>query len=552
MSLQANPELQTLLGVAFAQYKTDQGKINAIDSVLRALTAAADVLKAERNAIAPIHSLPNELLADIFYHVHSPPLTSLIIVCRRWHKIAQHTPRLYDHLEFDWIIKRERFQRQLQLSGGVPLVVTIGRLDPSNSTRAIPQLMLNAGRLARLNIGASLSVMVELIDNISRHDFPALFDLQLSVARIGDELDESGSIKPIPLLPSQVLDIRIPRLRRLDLADVEPPWTAIHSLQSLKLSATPQVSLTNPLEFNDLLQVLSACPGLTYVYLRLPIIIAAEQYSSVYLPHLEFLHIQGLPTVRSLQRFLLHVIFPATTSLDVDCPGVSSGNDIRDILVPVHKRLRTVDAPVARSITFQLSEPYPGHIRPLTVSTSTEANRWKERARAASLIFCISTYPTTQPHTRQVLAKILNAVPTATITHLFLGNRFFSTYLSKSAWRTVLPGLPAIECVDLNAGEGSTPFCAALAALVRASRPPFPLRKIKLSIMYRGDDEIGSIERFVDALREMLQEFLDADRRVAKLKIKASLYHEVESEGVDGRIDELRGLVGSLDVKQGW
>ncbi|KAJ7658442.1 hypothetical protein B0H17DRAFT_955289, partial [Mycena rosella] len=53
------------------------------------------VLKAERNALPPIHRLPNELLALVLvmYAIESESLSTLkwtktMLVCRRWYDLA--------------------------------------------------------------------------------------------------------------------------------------------------------------------------------------------------------------------------------------------------------------------------------------------------------------------------------------------------------------------------------------------------------------------------------------------------------------------------------
>src|SRR6266849_6156393 len=59
------------------------------------------ILKAERNSLAPsIHTLPNEIIAQIFRWVvyyGGPPSTSLLLVGG---KIAIHSPELYSTLTF--------------------------------------------------------------------------------------------------------------------------------------------------------------------------------------------------------------------------------------------------------------------------------------------------------------------------------------------------------------------------------------------------------------------------------------------------------------------
>ncbi|KAF9059488.1 hypothetical protein BDP27DRAFT_1431306 [Rhodocollybia butyracea] len=73
------------------------------DSIREAIDSGIDILanlKSYRNAVASISFLPDELLADIFYHVMmqdpwSSKWTQLILVCRRWNRIAINNGRLW-------------------------------------------------------------------------------------------------------------------------------------------------------------------------------------------------------------------------------------------------------------------------------------------------------------------------------------------------------------------------------------------------------------------------------------------------------------------------
>ncbi|KAJ7664990.1 hypothetical protein B0H17DRAFT_854991, partial [Mycena rosella] len=63
------------------------------------------VLKAERNALPPIHRLPNELLTMVLdmYAVGSESLSTLewtktMLVCRRWHDLALAAHALWGHI----------------------------------------------------------------------------------------------------------------------------------------------------------------------------------------------------------------------------------------------------------------------------------------------------------------------------------------------------------------------------------------------------------------------------------------------------------------------
>ncbi|KAJ7057646.1 hypothetical protein C8F01DRAFT_320270 [Mycena amicta] len=325
--------------------------------MLQSLTAVADILKAERNAVAPIHILPNEIIAYILRSAAFPgpfPNVSLLLVCQRWKDIAVQSPELYSTLEFPWALRRVCFFEQLKRSGDAPLRIHIGRLE---DREVMDTLMANAHRLARLQIGGTVESMLALVQKLVEHSFPLLYDLRLAVTRMREDEHDDGDMASIPLLPSAVFDGRIPNLRRLELVAFEPPWTALRSLRYLKINSK-NAPLMHPLDFNGLLALLSACPELIDV--ALDVAVAPERrdlYSTIRLPRLERLMLREQP--RTLQDLLHFVLVPGTTRLDLQPIGVKSGLDIRDLLVPVRKHLRAQTALPPRSITFSVPEPAP-------------------------------------------------------------------------------------------------------------------------------------------------------------------------------------------------
>jgi hypothetical protein len=61
-------------------------------------------------------------------------------------------------------------------------------------------------------------------------------------------------------------------------------------------------------------------------------------------------------------------------------------------------------------------------------------------------VFIIKTEPATKPALRQIMTKVLKALPTQTITHLDASD----AHLAAAAWKTALALLPAIEVVNLQ------------------------------------------------------------------------------------------------------
>ncbi|KAJ7057636.1 hypothetical protein C8F01DRAFT_1027890 [Mycena amicta] len=447
--MSANSELQNILAAAFLPYESHQRKVEALDAMLHSLTAVADILKAERNAVAPIHNLPNEIIAYIFRNATYPgpsPNTSLLLVCQRWKDIAVHSPELYSTIEFPWAFRSICFFEQLKRSGDAPLRVHIGRLE---DTEVMDTLMANAHRLAKLQIGGTVEYLLALVQKLVEHSFPLLYDLRLEVTRMREDEHDNGDMTSIPLLPSAVLDGRIPNLRRLELVAIEPPWTAVQSLRYLTIDSK-NAPLTHPLEFHGLLALLSACPEL--IELDLDVAIAPgrrDLYSTIRLPRLERLQLREQP--RTLQDLLHLVLVPGTTRLSLQPIGVNSGPDISDLLVPVRKHLRDSTALVPRSIIFSVPEHPPNE--PVTHFT-VHLNHKPESLgyRGVGALFSITSHPTTGPSLEQILVKVLETIPTKNITHLCIGDRYYTAFLSEGEWRAALPLLPAVRMCESPTG----------------------------------------------------------------------------------------------------
>ncbi|KAJ7057643.1 hypothetical protein C8F01DRAFT_1371762 [Mycena amicta] len=541
--MSANSELQSILAAALSPYKSHQSRLEAVDTMLY-------ILKAERNSLAPsIHTLPNEIIAQIFRWAGywRPPGTSLLLVCQRWKEIAIHSPELYSTLTFLDEVGHVRFFEQLKRSGDAPLRVNIGRLKDTDS-ELIDSLMANAHRLAQLEIYGEVEYMLEFMQRLVENSFPLLCDLRMAVTMEREDHDQ-GDIASIPLLPSAVLDGRIPNLHSIELVAIEPPWTAIHSLRYLRVTSR-NAPLTHPLELQSLLALLSACPELIELDITVAISPGRRNaYPTIRLPQLERLTLREKS--RTLQDFLHFVLVPATTCLDLHAVDVNSGADIRDLLVPIRKHLRAPGALQPSCITFAV----PGR------NTNVPAKHFRidldhkplGYGRNTSL-FSIISHPASGPFLKQILVKILHAVPTASITQLVIEDWDYSGpgYLSKAEWRVALPLLPALELVDLcGADTGGRTFFEALAdTMVRPeAEVPFWLRTVKVRFHIRDLEGVARAQTFVEHFKRMLRGYIAAGRRLQYATFELMSINEGRAM-LTQNWDELRTLVDKLDFTE--
>ncbi|KAJ6568824.1 hypothetical protein B0H19DRAFT_1256532 [Mycena capillaripes] len=227
------------------------------------------------------------------------------------------------------------------------------------------------------------------------------------------------------------------------------------------------------------LHVLEASPTLTSV--KLGRIITsynpAQSYPVVSLPALEFLWIQD--NVEFCNELLRHIIISPTIRITLYGLGISSGADIVNLLIPVRRHLRAPAASVLRCLQINASESRGTRTHFMISGFSAAAvPNPLEYDRAAILM---NTHPTTEHALRQIMTKILKALPCAMITHLDCRS---TTQLTTTSWKTAIRLLPAPR-------GGVYP----------------PLRHVHLYAYVwkrRGDDEIDIVPPVLEALRNLL------------------------------------------------
>ncbi|KAJ7473165.1 hypothetical protein B0H11DRAFT_1343373 [Mycena galericulata] len=494
----------------------DGGRQGAIDAEIESLYERISLLKAERNAMAPISVLPNELLsqifgfcaADAFRSLHHTKWTRLIFVCKRWYELALASPTLWGYIYFIWLPSDRRILAQLNLSGAVPLTIRIGSVY---SLDQVLPLLAHARRIESLDVGGDIGCILGLMHSMGHHDFPLLRSLSL-IPR--DEGVEEGP-EVHPRLPPELLDGRMPRLSELTLSYIDAPWQSLPPLQSLSLKGRPHPvateTATHHPTFPVLLDVLRSSPQLHT--LKLDMAIAPElhdrQCVPVHLPLLKLLHL--CDTVTHCEDILAYVIFPATTRLELYPQGVNVGVDIRDILVPVRKHLRAPGAPTAKVLALQVQAHDDGDTRYFLATTY--ANTILPARLAGDVLFGINSHPADAPSLRQIMTKVLNAIPTQTITHLDAGAARFTI----KSWKTALRLLPTVTSVSLDINDSATCFLESVHDL---GYDAVSLRSLSLHSFLRSGVELEIVAPFFEALIRVLTEYHARGAPLERLLIK--------------------------------
>ncbi|KAJ7910866.1 hypothetical protein B0H13DRAFT_2011133 [Mycena leptocephala] len=500
----------------------------AIDEELTSLCARIALLRAERNAIAPISVLPNELLVDIFgdfvehwvsHRTLLEPLEKLMLVCRDWCDVILASHRLWGTITCDrWESTPKIFKLQLSRSGAAPLRIHIAQLG---SPDFAPLILANAERVISLDVAGDKS-------------------LALSPKDSGED-----SMTMDACLPPELLEGRLPRLSRLSLSHIDAHWEFLPPLRSLTLKGGPDSPVTS-LTFQVLLGVLRSSPALHTLSLDMMIATGIrERYDPVELRNLELLFL--LDSVGHCEDLLKSIIFPASTRLRLHPQGIPSCAQIRDnILIPIRKHLHAHDAPIAS--TLALGIPCNGSSSPFRIRTYAHEAMHGVHFDKDS-IFAINSFPTDAPSPGaicQIMAEVLKALPTQTITHLDASE----VYLTCPTWKVTLALLPALEKVGLhvNRDQSATRFCEAALELGH------PLCTISIYVFVQQDDAQAAeiTDPFFSALTRLLRAYHTRGRPLKHLY--ARNYYRALALG-DEKYAELRGLVGTLVttyVGPGW
>ncbi|KAJ7615936.1 hypothetical protein FB45DRAFT_801558 [Roridomyces roridus] len=465
-------------------------------------------LKATLNALNPIDTLPNELLSKIFgfyAFLQGPPFdlkwTRVMLVCRRWHDIAVVEQVLWSYVEDSFYSPGyvERVIVQMKRSGAAPLTVRIMSMDESNIYSYF--LLQHAERLRDVDVRGDAVHVIQFMHGLSSHPLSFLRSLSLDPRYKREEVP--GDV--VTVFPDAVLDGRAPGLTELDISHLTINWGLLRGLTKLSLTQTPDTNQSG----THILSVLESSPALTSLKLGRVLTeqIVHQPHHAVSLPLLESLWVQD--EVQFCTPLIQHLVIPPTARIIIYTLGVQTGSDITHLLVLIRKHIRAPGASTIRWLQLEAhgspSTP-PSHLRMAAFSSESvpDALAFDDASLA------INAHPTTGLALRQIMSKILKALPVSTITHLDCRS---ASHLSVTSWKYALALLPALESIYLFVNNGALQLFGALTELTETPKTPsagFPssLKHIHLlAYVYKLRDDA---EDFVPSVLEALRRLLDA------------------------------------------
>ncbi|KAJ7474289.1 hypothetical protein FB451DRAFT_1558453 [Mycena latifolia] len=522
----------------------------ALDSSIAWHYAQIAMLKARRNSFAPICTLPNELLSRIFtiYAVDSNTLfnlkwTKIMLVCRHWHDLARAAQPLWAFIDVGWNQKDiGRMWTQLERSGVSPLTLKIADCDSPMYAHVILE---NSERLYSLELAGDADRILDFANQLPLHNFPVLRSLSLDPSGMREEISEGTSAE----IAESVFNGGMPYLRELSLKWINVPWSSLRGLESLSLARCSNSETSVSPTFDGFLDMLASSPQLTTVKLDriIPPPVPEQHDRTIDLPNLA--HINLRDNVDLCAAFLSHVCFPPTTKIALLPSAISSGADVRQLLIPLRKHVRAAGAPAPALLQIECHGGANGAgilYFLITIRSTTSPPGPLEPGGLLSL----NSHPTNENGLRQIMVKVLRALPCEFITHLDARS---ATRLTITSWKAALRLLPALEMVylQITVGIAVSTILRALLEIERyapTERQQYPrVRHIHLlAVMWEREAEL--IADMLGQLEEFLQLCLAQGTPVRVLEIdEQDRCLQMEEE----RWERLFGLVGEKMIRNG-
>ena len=321
--------------------KSREHQLQAIDAQIKSLEDSIRVLRLQRNALAPVSSLPTEIIATIFSFLPnmlsaiSPskkpdPLIWLRVsqVCHQWRDIALNQPVFWSHVDFTNISSAGAAEI-LARTKTVPLYLE-GRClgdhwDDAQLGAFQEELHFRVSRIHHLLISDKPRPLRKTLEGLVS-PAPALESLSMS---------SEGKWSRVAV-PETLFGGTTPRLSNLELSNCDISWKSslLKGLKFLQIrSLSPNSTRPSLPVWLDALNEMQQLEALT-LHSASPIappIIPVEVERTVTLPSLALLHISS--SAKDCALVLAHLDLPALTRLCIEAiVHFPHGNDIQNLL----------------------------------------------------------------------------------------------------------------------------------------------------------------------------------------------------------------------------
>ena len=321
----------------------------AIDAQIKSLEGSIRALRLRRNALAPVLSLPTEVITTIFSFLRVPVATSPLTpgkrpdhptwlrvahVCHHWREIALNQPLFWSHVNFTTfnsagaaeILARAKLV-PLHLEARVP----IGHWDDARFSAFRKELQARVSYICHLGISTEHFHLRQTLEGLVS-PAPTLEYLSLT-----SEEYRNIAISSRVFVPDTLFDGTTPRLTCLELRNCDISWKSplLKGLRHLKIRTMSADARPSLLVWLDALDEMPQLKTLTLLSAS-PIAPPGASLPSyvertVTLPSLVHLDISA--SARDCGLALAHLVLPALTRLCLTARScLWDGADVQEIL----------------------------------------------------------------------------------------------------------------------------------------------------------------------------------------------------------------------------
>ncbi|KZV73748.1 hypothetical protein PENSPDRAFT_682500 [Peniophora sp. CONT] len=456
----------------------------------------------------PIHSLPFEVLAEIFfiYAEDNHELFDmgwarrLLLVCKRWRVVGEQTTKLWSFIEIaprdskptvEENIDRDardvqRIQCQLLHAGQSTLAVRLQTdFGLSTAKQAFLPMFWDPRALRCMELTGDPTYVVKVVDAFHPHQHTAVVDLAINLRYSPGKLtiQKVAHDEIHALLFESALSEIFPNVRNLSTSGLRLNWNLldVYQLRMLDINLV-NAELESSLSTSEILNALSRFPFLSSLSLRFTSTFRplSRPYVAASLPHIASICIEGASELCA--GFLNSFIdVPPTANIVVPMSGFMESRDsesLRSVLSYTRNHALKEGAPVIRTLTlnstFYLSpiwERIPSKELHIAGLPHVERDMILSKPFPRSAHVAVSLRFGLGQTFLQAALRVIQSWPLANVTHL--DARLHPTRIHVAAWETLFISLPAITTLILSLPLGrdnADSFIAVLHTKLRQHR----------------------------------------------------------------------------------